>query len=184
MIIKYIPNILTISRFFFIPFIVKSLAENEYVLAIILYSLSSLTDVADGIIARKCNAISKIGKVLDPLADKSTQISVFLTLGFKEMVENWVIIILLTKDLLMIIGGTFLYKKEYVVSSRWYGKATTVLIYVTVICSLLIKKFNWIKFDRYLYYLILILAIYSFVKYIKLFVKDGYLKKEKTKETN
>ena len=89
MIIKYIPNILTISRFFFIPFIVKSLAENEYVLAIILYSLSSLTDVADGIIARKCNAISKIGKVHDPLADKSTQISVFLTLGFKGMVENW-----------------------------------------------------------------------------------------------
>ena len=160
--IKYVPNILTVSRFFFIPFIIKSLVNNEYILAIILYSLSSLTDVVDGFIARKFNAISKIGKVLDPLADKSTQISVFLTLGLKGMVEIWVIAILMAKDLLMIIGGTFLYKKEYVVSSKWYGKATTVLIFITVVCSLLIKQFNWYRFDRYLYYAILVFAIYSF----------------------
>lgn len=176
--IKYVPNILTVSRFFFIPFIIKSLVNNEYILAIILYSLSSLTDVVDGFIARKFNAISKIGKVLDPLADKSTQISVFLTLGLKGMVEIWVIAILMAKDLLMIIGGTFLYKKEYVVSSKWYGKATTVLIFITVVCSLLIKQFNWYRFDRYLYYAILVFAIYSFVRYVKLFIKDGYMKKD------
>lgn len=177
--IKYIPNIFTISRFFFIPFIIRSLIEDEYVLAIILYSLSSLTDVIDGFIARKFNAISKIGKVLDPLADKSTQISVFMVLGLKGMVEMWIIAILMAKDLLMIIGGTFLYKKEYVVSSKWYGKTTTVIIFIAVICSLLIRQFNWYRFDRYLYYFILIFATYSFVKYVKFFIKDGYMKKEK-----
>lgn len=181
--IKYVPNILTIARFFFIPFIVQALIEEEYVLAIILYSLSSLTDVIDGLIARKFNAISDIGKVLDPLADKSTQISVFLTLGLKGMVDIWIIAILLIKDLLMIIGGTFLYKKEYVVSSKWYGKATTVLIYVTVISSLLIKQFNWYRFDKYLYYVILVFAIYSFVKYTKFFVKDGYLEEKEVKRS-
>ena len=182
--IKYVPNILTIARFFFIPFIVQALIEEEYVLAIILYSLSSLTDVIDGLIARKFNAISDIGKVLDPLADKSTQISVFLTLGLKGMVDIWIIAILLIKDLLMIIGGTFLYFIEYVVSSKWYGKATTVLIYVTVISSLLIKQFNWYRFDKYLYYVILVFAIYSFVKYTKFFVKDGYLEEKEVKRSS
>ena len=68
--IKYIPNILTICRFIFIPFIIISIGLNNYLLAIILYTLSSVTDVVDGAIARKFNVISDFGKLMDPLADK------------------------------------------------------------------------------------------------------------------
>ena len=80
---KHIPNILTIIRFIFVPLIVTCLALNNYLLAFIFFTVSSLTDVLDGIIARKFNAISDLGKLLDPLADKLTQLSVLLTLTIK-----------------------------------------------------------------------------------------------------
>ena len=67
---KHVPNILTIIRFLFIPSIIVALAYDNYILALILFTLSSLTDVLDGKIARKYNAISDFGKLMDPLADK------------------------------------------------------------------------------------------------------------------
>ena len=78
-VVKYIPNTLTIIRFIFIPFIVVALALSNYKLGLILFIISSLTDVADGFIARKFNAISDFGKLMDPLADKLTHLSVILT---------------------------------------------------------------------------------------------------------
>ena len=76
---KYIPNILTVSRFVFIPFIVTALLYENYILAVILLTLSGLTDILDGVIARKFNLISNFGKLIDPLADKTTQVSILVT---------------------------------------------------------------------------------------------------------
>ena len=83
---KHIPNILTVIRFIFIPSIVVSIIYDNYLLALILFTLSSLTDVLDGKIARKYNAISDFGKLMDPLADKLTQLSVLLTLSIKRFI--------------------------------------------------------------------------------------------------
>ena len=106
--IKYIPNILTICRFIFIPFIIISIGLNNYLLAIILYTLSSVTDVVDGAIARKFNVISDFGKLMDPLADKINSLAVILTLTLKGIIPFWIFIILFLKELLMIIVASFL----------------------------------------------------------------------------
>ncbi len=100
--IKHIPNILTIIRFIFIPFIIVSIALNNYITAIILFTLSSITDVLDGFIARHFNAISDFGKLMDPLADKCTQLSILLTLALKGIIPVWIFVILILKELIMI----------------------------------------------------------------------------------
>ena len=176
--LKHIPNTLTVLRFFIIPFIIYYLVKDEYIYAFIMLAFSGLTDVLDGFIARKFSLITNFGKLIDPLADKLTQISVLCTLLFKDIIPLWIVVIVLLKEASMICGASFLYGRDLVVSSKWYGKATTVLIFITVVCSLLIKQFNWYRFDRYLYYAILVFAIYSFVRYVKLFIKDGYMKKD------
>lgn len=182
--IKYVPNILTIIRFIFIPFIVISIIFDHYITAAILFTLSSITDVVDGGIARKFNAISDFGKLMDPLADKFTQLALILTLTIKGIIPEWIVIILIIKEVLMIWGASFLYGKKLVVSSRWYGKLTTILIYTALISSFFIEKFNLPRFDIYIYGLAILFAVFSFFSYIYYFYGQGYLPdKEELKKT-
>ena len=179
---KYIPNILTVLRFFLIPFIMRCLFNDQYLSAFFIITLSGITDVLDGVIARKFNFITNFGKLVDPLADKLTQILILVTLAIKDIIPFWFLIIVISKEFILIIGASFLYGKELVVSSRWYGKLSTVLFYVAIVSSLFIKQFNiTVDFSIYIYYLAIATTIFSLVMYIKAFYVQGYLKKENLK---
>lgn len=185
---KYIPNILTVSRFVLIPFIVMSLLHENYILSIILLSISGLTDILDGLIARKCNIISNFGKLIDPLADKATQVSILVTLVFQNIIPLWILVVIFVKEMLMISGASFLYGKELVVSSRWYGKLSTIMIYLSMVSSFLINWWNkplinhpeystpmLPNFDIYLYIVAIATTIFSLIMYWK----DDFRKKHK-----
>lgn len=191
---KHIPNALTILRFILIPFIVGYLSEENYILAFVFLTLSGLTDVLDGFIARKFNFVTNFGKLIDPLADKATQVSVLATLTLQHIIPLWILIIVLLKECIMIAGASFLYGKELVVSSKWYGKLSTVLFYIAIVSSFFIKQFNITifnhpeysmsplpAFDQYIYYLALMMTIFSLVMYFRAFYTQGYLKKENLK---
>ncbi len=180
---KYIPNILTVIRFCFIPFIIISIVKDNYTVALILFTISSITDILDGYIARKYNMISDFGKLMDPLADKCTQLSVLLTLAIKGIIPYWVIIILILKEIIMISGASFLYGKQLVVSSRWYGKLSTVLLFIAVVNSFIINIYNLPEYDIYIYALAIVFAIFSLIMYLHHFYGEGYLpKKEELKK--
>lgn len=180
--LKHVPNALTIARFILIPFILSALIHDDYFLTFILLTVSGLTDVLDGFIARKFNLITNFGKLIDPLADKSTQITILATLALKGIIPIWMIVIIFLKEFIMIAGASFLYGKELVVSSKWYGKLATVLFYIAIVSSLAIKYFSInFKFDIYLYYLALIFTIFSLIMYFQAFYRQGYLKKENLK---
>ena len=135
------------------------------------------------------NFITNFGKLIDPLADKSTQVAVLAALTFRGIIPLWMLIIVFVKELVMVAGASFLYGKKLVVSSRWYGKLTTVLFYVAIVCSLFIEYWNTSinpasplpGFDDYIYYLAIIATVFSLVMYFKQFYQDGYLKKENLK---
>ncbi len=174
---KNVPNILTLLRFVFIPFIVVALYFNNYITAFVLLTLSAITDVLDGFIARKYNLITDFGKLMDPLADKATQIVILIALGLKHIVPYWILCIIALKEFIMIAGASFLYGKDLVVSSKWYGKLTTVIFYLAIVSSLVIGYFKLsIRFDLYLYYTGVILTIFSLIMYFKSFYAQGYLK--------
>lgn len=190
---KHIPNILTVVRFFLIPFIIYFIVIDEYMLAFAFLTFSGLTDVLDGWIARKFNFITNFGKLIDPLADKATQLAVLLTITFKGVIPFWIILIVALKEATMIAGASFLYGKELVVSSKWFGKLSTVLFYIAIVCSFIITYWNNIaadplnsmsplpQFDLWIYYLALASTIFSLVMYYITFYKQGYLKKENLK---
>lgn len=191
---KHIPNILTIIRFFLIPVIIAYLIEGNYILAFVFLTISGITDILDGFIAKKFNFITNFGKLIDPLADKATQISVLGVLALQHIIPLWILVIVVLKEFAMISGASFLYGKEFVVSSKWYGKLSTVLFYVAIVSSFFIRQFNSTllnhpeysmstlpAFDQYLYYLALIATIFSLVMYFKAFYTQGYLKKENLK---
>ena len=138
-----IPNILTIIRFILIPFIFMSVITGHFLTALIIFTISAITDILDGYIARKYNYITDIGKLIDPLADKLTQISLLLALSILNILPWWILAIVFLKECVMIISASILYKKkDVVVYSKWYGKLATTLFYLAIVCSLLINQFN------------------------------------------
>ena len=165
---KHIPNILTIIRFLLIPFILLNIFTGNYILAFVVFTISGLTDIADGFIARKFNLISNFGKLMDPLADKLTQIATLTSLVIVNIIPLWILIIVLLKEFIMIVGASFLYGKDVVVYSKWYGKLATILFYLAIICSLLINQFNInfsFRIDLYMYYLAILATIFSLIMY-------------------
>ena len=183
--IKLLPNILTIIRFIFIPFIIMAIAFDNYIVALVLFILSSASDVLDGYIARKFDAISDIGKLLDPLADKLTQLSVLLTLFIKSIIPIWIVAIYFIKDFVLVAGASFLYGKQLVVSSKWYGKLSTVLLFLAVVSSLIIKIYDIpFNFATYIYWLAIIFGIFALLGYIEHFYKRGYLPKKEDLKKN
>lgn len=185
--LKFVPNLLTILRFLLIPIIVIACVQGDYILAIVVLTVSGITDILDGTIARKYNLISDFGKLMDPLADKATQISLLTTLFIKGVIPIWILAVVVLKEFCMVSGASFLYGKELVVSSKWYGKLATVLFYAAMVISLLLEQIgestsSLIKTigvaDNILYYFAVITTIASLIMYMKAFYIQGYLKKE------
>ena len=188
--LKYIPNILTFFRFLLIPIILIGCVYEQYILAIVVLTISGLTDILDGVMARKYNAVSDFGKLMDPLADKATQISLLTVLFLKGMVPIWILAIVVAKEFCMVSGASFLYGKELVVSSKWYGKLATVLFYIAIVMSLFIKNIeNVISkeletiqiINQVIYYLAVITTVASLILYMKAFYIQDYLKNNSEK---
>jgi len=185
--LKFVPNLLTILRFLLIPIIVIACVQGDYILAIVVLTVSGITDILDGTIARKYNLISDFGKLMDPLADKATQISLLTTLFIKGVIPIWILAVVVLKEFCMVSGASFLYGKELVVSSKWYGKLATVLFYAAMVISLLLEQIgestsSLIKAigvaDNILYYFAVITTIASLIMYMKAFYIQGYFKKK------
>lgn len=183
---KNIPNILTIIRFILIPVILYFIITGNYLLGFIFFTISGITDILDGTIARKYNLISTFGKLMDPLADKLTQISVLATLTFKDIIPIWILVIVILKELIMIIGASFLYGKDVVVYSKWFGKLATVLFYLAIVLSLIDKQFGfsgiWRNIDMVLYCVALVSTVFSLIMYVKYLYKDGFIDKSDLKK--
>ena len=184
--LKYVPNTLTIIRLLLIPIIVFYIFSGNYILAFVFFTISGITDIADGFIARKFNLISNFGKLMDPLADKLTQISTLTSLVICGIIPLWILIIVLLKEFIMIVGASFLYGKDVVVYSKWYGKLATVLFYIAIVASLINKQFTlvgiWNKLDFILYCLALITTVFALIMYVRDLYRKGFIDKQDLKK--
>ena len=141
-----IPNILSTVRILLIPVIIwLYIGLKDYLLTGVFVIISGLTDIIDGVIARKFNMISDVGKVLDPFADKATQIVVMilLTISFPLMLIP--IVITAIKEAFMAITGYMVIKKcNIVLGAHWHGKlATVALTSVMVFCRYTVHLRFW-----------------------------------------
>ncbi len=127
-----IPNILSFFRICLIPVIVwLYVSEKDYFWTLMVLILSGVTDIVDGIIARKCNMISDFGKAFDPIADKLTQAATLccLVVRFKYMLIPLGMLVI--KEVFTGITALISIKKtDTVKGADWHGKLTTVSLYL------------------------------------------------------
>jgi cardiolipin synthase len=100
--LKQLPNLLTAARLLAAPYILYLLWTGGYRTALVWFSVASATDVLDGFLARRLQAGSSIGALLDPVADKILLSGSFLTLGLKGAIPLWLMAIVLGRDLLIL----------------------------------------------------------------------------------
>ncbi|HAL63244.1 MAG: CDP-alcohol phosphatidyltransferase family protein [Firmicutes bacterium] len=135
-----IPNLLSLLRILMIPIIVwLYISKQNYRAATAVIILSGLTDVADGIIARKFNMVSDFGKILDPIADKLTQGTLIISLSLKYPKMIWLIALFTAKEFIMaLLGYITIRNTDSVNSAKWYGKLSTFVLYASMILMVLI----------------------------------------------
>ena len=179
---KLIPNYLTILRFILVPIIFLYIIFEHYLSAFIVFVIANLTDILDGRIARKYNIITDWGKLMDPLADKITQIATISALILKGIIPFWILVVITTKELIMISVAFVLYKKQFVtVHSKWYGKAATISFFIAIVFSLLsevIVKLS--KITIYLYYIAIAMTLFAACMYGKNVICKDFTKKIET----
>ncbi|PID82198.1 MAG: hypothetical protein CSB16_02500 [Clostridiales bacterium] len=130
-----ISNILSVFRIILVPIWVYSYFKSpNNIIPIIILFLSGFSDFLDGYLARKYNLITEIGKLLDPVADKLTQVSVSLVLCIDFPIFIWAVILFVIKDGFLLVSGCIMHKKKNrrIDGAKWYGKALTVLFYMVV----------------------------------------------------
>lgn len=132
-----IPNLLSALRLCLIPVFcgvyLNAASSSAYVAAAIILGVSGLTDMLDGYIARHYRMETAIGKILDPLADKMTQVAVCLCIALR--VEGFwpLVIIFVCKESLMGIAGIIMTRGNYEMPrAKWFGKLATIMFYVLV----------------------------------------------------
>lgn len=137
-----IPNLLSVIRILLIPVFAYLFYNDEKIWAVVILAISGLSDTFDGQIARKFNQISDLGKVLDPVADKLTQITIaiMLLIDFKSAQNpiinalGWVFLVFLIKEGIMIVGGLIMLLLNIRPgAAEFWGKAATVVFYVGMV---------------------------------------------------
>lgn len=168
---SHIPNVLTILRILLIPVFVLLFTQEIYFLAVIVFLFSISTDFLDGYLAKKYNLITDLGRVLDPLADKLTIISVLLVLVFAEIIPGIIAGIFLFRELFILLGGLLAYLMNIdIIHATRLGKTAIFLLYVAIMSSLFFDALSYKPlFFRYitdiLYYIAIPLNIISGVDY-------------------
>jgi len=168
-----LPNFLTLIRFLLVPVMTIFLIKENFNAAIITYILASITDVLDGYIARKYNLITKLGKILDPMADKLLQFSALVGLWVMNIIPFWITLIFFLKEVFMGLGALKLLKnKDVVVPSKWFGKLSTVFFFIAIIFSMLSATFTILTpYVLPMFILALISLFFAFTMYLVNFIK-------------
>jgi cardiolipin synthase (CMP-forming) len=103
----YVPNIITITRLFLVPVIIWLIVAEKPFTAFVVFLVAGLTDALDGFLARRFGWQTELGAYLDAIADKALLMSVYATLGFYGHLPAWLVILVVSRDML-IIGAVIL----------------------------------------------------------------------------
>ena len=166
-----LPNKLTILRVILIPFFVFFLISPFFdgygnYIALAIFIIASLTDMADGKIARKYNLVTNFGKFMDPLADKLLVCSAMICLIELDRLAAWIVIVIISRE--FIISGFRLIAAEngVVIAANYWGKFKTVSQMIMIILLLIDLGGVFDILEQIFIWLSLALTVISLITYI------------------
>jgi len=164
-----VPNLLSLLRLAMVPvfaavFFLPDPSARSWAAGV--YALAFVTDIADGWIARHFHQVTRLGRILDPLADKLMTFTVIVCITAAGIIPLWAVVVFFLKEASMGVGALSMYHKtEDVIPSNWLGKVSTGVFFV--VCAALVLfpgiPSSW---ATGLITLALVLTILAFVSYL------------------
>ncbi len=162
-------NKITIARILLIPFFIAFILYAKLDLALIVFLIAVISDAVDGYIARKWKQRTKLGAMLDPIADKILIISAFVCLIFVKGLPYtlkfppYVSIIVISRDAIILLGAVIIYmlKGDIDIKPSPLGKITTFLQMLTVVFIL-----TQLKYSRFVWNIMIVFTVISGFEYI------------------
>jgi CDP-diacylglycerol---glycerol-3-phosphate 3-phosphatidyltransferase len=170
-----LPNSLTSLRIALIPFLMIALLSsfrNHAWIAFGLFLFATLTDTVDGVLARKTNAVTELGQLLDPIADKLLMTAAFICLVQTGQVPAWMAVVVLGREMAVTGFRAIAAAKGVIIAASWPGKIKMQLETYTIALLILgrgiLGKFYVVP--QVLLWLTMAMAVYSAAEY---FIKYG-----------
>jgi cardiolipin synthase (CMP-forming) len=108
-----IPNVLTMLRLALVPVFLAFIVVGDYVSALIVLIVASLTDALDGFLARRLGQVTRLGQLLDPAADRLYIFAALVGLAANELVPWWIVLVIVARDVLLLVLGIVLANHGY-----------------------------------------------------------------------
>lgn len=174
---KRLPMQITVARIFMVPLIVAFLVPQELpynITAAILFIIASISDYYDGYFARKYNAVSNMGKFMDPIADKILVTSILVMLIPLDRIDPYMVIVILTRDTLISGLRQVAAADQVIIAAQPQGKWKTALQMVAIPAVIIGETWVRVPFDKIGYWVLwisTILAITSGIQYVVSYFK-------------
>lgn len=170
-----IPNIICYLRILLIPVFtyiyITADSAGDYRLAGIIVLFSSFTDLFDGLIARRFNMVTDLGKILDPVADKLTHAALAICLAVRYPLMRILLLIMLLKEGYMAVMGALMLKKGKMINgAAWYGKVCTALLFAGLFVLFLFPSLP-VRWVNGIIIVLMISMLYTFIRYIGVYRK-------------
>lgn len=177
-----VPNTLSLLRLAMVPVFAvvffQPTPQARYWAALV-YALAFITDIADGYIARRFNQITRLGRILDPLADKLMTFTVIICIASARIIPTWAVAVFFVKETAMGLGAmSMLHKIDDVMPSNWLGKVSTGVFFVVCAALVLFPAIPH-KWATAMISIALVLTILAFLYYLWLYL--SVIGKKKTK---
>ncbi|ADU95982.1 CDP-diacylglycerol--glycerol-3-phosphate 3-phosphatidyltransferase [Thermovibrio ammonificans] len=134
--VKTLPNLLTVLRVALLPFIVVSIIQGHNLLALVLFTLSALTDFLDGFLARRSKSVTYLGMLLDPVADKLLTSSTLISLAYVKLCDPYSVIAIVGREEAVTGMRAMAASRGLVIPASAGGKVKTVLIMASILLLL------------------------------------------------
>ena len=135
-----VPNFISLLRIISIPFIAMLVSHHRMVTALVVLALSAISDGLDGLIARSFNQVSKIGQILDPIADRLLIFCSILALGVANIIPWWMLIVVGLRDLIMAVLILVLAQHDYgPLPVHFVGKAGTAMLLIAIVALIQLR---------------------------------------------
>ena len=102
-----IPNLITLARILLVPILIWAITSGEMRIAFLLFLAAGVSDAVDGFLAKRFGMATELGAYLDPLADKTMIVSIYVALGVADALPRWLVILVVSRDV-MIVGAVIL----------------------------------------------------------------------------
>ncbi|AEA34457.1 CDP-diacylglycerol--glycerol-3-phosphate 3-phosphatidyltransferase [Hippea maritima] len=166
--VKHVPNLLSVFRVFDLVIVVWLLENNYKIWAFVFFVIGVLSDVLDGHIARKSKSITKIGKILDPLADKVLVIGVLISLIKIMDIPYWMVIVIVFREFAVTGLRVVAASESVVISANVWGKLKTTSQFIAL--ALLILGYK--EIGVYMLFVAVVMTVVSGYIYYKEYFKD------------